>query len=360
MSDQSEAAKRSLEVKPGGSNPESPHKKQTQDVDMEGAPGWVRQLMKKMDNVEAKVEGVETKVDGMSAKVDEAVQAATKASEDVKDIEMKVDGLQTKVNYMEADLKEQGVKKEEWIAWRTGVEEKIAATEFKEPMEELTPDVKQKLDDIEKQLAGMKSKTKPHAEDRVVTMVVGGVGTNGDGDQAMDWLGSQIQAIQIRSPEDIYFKGDDFKGMLFCKFDQPEAAEKAIKELSKRKPEFKAGGSVFKPWFKQDVPISERAPLSFLLGLRWQLGEWGTYDKKIIKVDEKELTMTINKQEVAHVSTQSGSLQVEWRDEEWKMWKELQESSELKALVEAANKKIGQAKDNEAKGKGKGKGPKTQ
>ena len=86
------------------------------------------------------------------------------------------------------------------------------------------------------------------------------------------------------------------------------------------------------------------------------------YDKKIIKVDEKELTMIVNKQKVAQVSTQSGSLQVEWLDEEWKRWKELQESFELKALVEASNKKIGQAKDNEAKGKGKGKGkgPKTQ
>jgi hypothetical protein len=47
------------------------------------------------------------------------------------------------------------------------------------------------------------------------------------------------------------------------------------------------------------------------------IGEWGTYEKKTITVDEKTLTMKINKQVVAQVSTQSGSLQVEWLGEEW-------------------------------------------
>ena len=50
-------------------------------------------MVKKMNNVEAKVDGMESKIDRMSAKVDNAVQATTKASEDVKNIKMKVGGF---------------------------------------------------------------------------------------------------------------------------------------------------------------------------------------------------------------------------------------------------------------------------
>ena len=80
MSDQSEAAKRTLESKPGGSNPEPPGKKQAPNVDMEGAPGWVRQLVKNMDSLEANVDGAESKVDGMIAMVDNAAQAGAGAA----------------------------------------------------------------------------------------------------------------------------------------------------------------------------------------------------------------------------------------------------------------------------------------
>ena len=176
-----------------------------------------------------------------------------------------------------------------------------------------------------------------------------------DEDEAVDWISSQIKSLQVGEPEDIYFEGDAFKGMLFCKFDNSEMADKIIKELNKRKPEFKAKGSAFKPWFKQDAPIWERAPLSFLLGLRWQLGEWGE-DKKNIKVDEKALTMKFKGEVVACASIQSDKFKVDWLDSKWTEWKELQDSAELKALVQVASKKIEESCANAAKGKGKGKG----
>ena len=142
--------------------------------------------------------------------------------------------------------------------------------------------------------------------------------------------------------------------MLFCKYNEPEDAEKTIKELNKCRPECKVSGSVFKPWFKQDAPIRERAPLSFLLGLRWQVGEWG-YSKKAIKVDEKALTLKFNGKEVVQVKVQPDKLHIEWLDPKWAVWKELHESVEIKTLIEAASKKIAQAGESEAKGKGKGK-----
>ena len=94
---------------------------------------------------------------------------------------------------------------------------------------------------------------------------------------------------------------------------------------------------MFQLKFKHDAPIGERAPLSFLLGFRWQLGEWGEYDKKAIKVNDETLTIKYNGQVFAHASVKSDKLVVDWLDEEWKNWKKLQESHELNALVETAD-----------------------
>jgi hypothetical protein len=105
--------------------------------------------------------------------------------------------------------------------------------------------------------------------------VIGGAGKEQDEDEAIEWVNGQIKSLQVGAPDEIYFKGEVYKGLLFCKFDNQEKADKVIKELTRRTPEFKANASVYKPWFKQDAPIEQRAPLSFLLGLRCQLGEWG-------------------------------------------------------------------------------------
>ena len=84
----------------------------------------------------------------------------------------------------------------------------------------------------------------------------------------------------------------------------------------------------------------------------WQLGEWGE-DKKTIEFDEKALTMTFSKKEVVCASIHSGKFQVDWLDQKRNEWKELEDSVELKALVEAASKKTEQASANASKGTGK-------
>jgi hypothetical protein len=235
-----------------------------------------------------------------------------------------------------------------------GVASKIAAVQFKDTDEEVAPKLTQKLNDIEKELADMKNMGKPLMEEDGGIMVVGGVGTDGDENEAMAWISRHIKSFQIGAPEDVYFKGDTFKGLLFCKFDRMETADMAIKEFKKLKPDFKVWSEVFKAWFKQDAPAMERAQVSFLLGLRWQLGEWGQ-SKKNFKVDEKTLTMKVNGKEVIRVSIQNDKFHVTWEDQKWTEWRELQDSEELKALIEVATNKIEQAGANAAKGKGKGK-----
>ena len=132
----------------------------------------------------------------------------------------------------------------------------------------------------------------------------------------------------------------------------------AINELNKSKP--KLQGSEVR--FKKEAPIEERAPLSFLLGLRWQLGEWGE-NKKTIKVDENKMTLKFAGKLVVSVAVKADRLEVEWLTDDWKQWNELHDSAEMKALVETADKKLQHATEGKnvaCKGKkGKGKGTKA-
>ena len=349
MFDQSQAAKRTLESKPGGSNPEPPEKKQTPNVDMEGAPGWVRQLMKKMDNVEAKVDGVESKVDGMSAKVDNAVQAATKASEDVKDIEMKVGGLQTKMNAMEA--------------WRSDIEEKVAAAEFKDPLQDVSETeakMNKKLKDIEADIAKMKGPMANNFSDQkdndgmARTAVFGGFGGDGGGQREIDWLTTKLKEMNMDPAETPYFKGDTFKGLLFAKFRDAEMATKAIDMINKNK--LKHGENDIR--CKPDAPVEVRAIRSLLLGLRWQLNEWGSISKKSIRVDVPNGTMTVGGAPVMAVCIVENKLKVTWIDSAWEVWTELHQSTEMSEMIESGNKKLEQSALQKSAewGKGKGKG----
>ena len=92
-----------------------------------------------------------------------------------------------------------------------------------------------------------------------------------------------------------------------------------------------------------------------MLGLRWQLNQWGIYEKSQIKVDDNTMVMKIDRTPVLVVSTLKGRVNLEWLDEEWKNWRELHESPEFKKLIDNANENL--AKSAAAKPKGKGKGP---
>ena len=50
-----------------------------------------------------------------------------------------------------------------------------------------------------------------------------------------------------------------------------------------------------------------------MLGLRWQVDEWG-YNKKAIKMDEKTLTLKFNGKEAVQMKVQSDKLHIEWLD----------------------------------------------
>ena len=137
---------RKLGRKADGSNPGSPDKHKAKKEDDQ--PGWVKELLKKMDNVE-------TKMDGVTKNVENAVQAAKEAKEGLQQVETKIVTLQTEVATSKALVETEKKNRE---TWQAGMEERFSAIEFAEPAEDAKPsdpEMAEKLKDIEKKLAGM-------------------------------------------------------------------------------------------------------------------------------------------------------------------------------------------------------------
>ena len=212
-------------LKADGSNAESPEKKITKTGDGDDiTPGWAKQLM-------AKIDGMDGKMDGMTAKVDDAVKLAHEAKDQVKLVEVKLTSFRVEIDSMRKELNDNHKEKDERNQWQRQTDERLK-------------------DEIDKRIADIGKKfvvKQPLMDDRALTMVVGGVGLEGDEDTAKQWVIEQIQSIQVEPPKesDIYFKGDKYKGMLFCRFGKPETTDQVIRELIKSKLEFRANNAVF-------------------------------------------------------------------------------------------------------------------
>ena len=144
-------------------------------------------------------------------------------------------------------------------------------------------------------------------------------------------------------------KGDEFRGQIFAKFPNPETVDKVAATIEKSKPTISGREVKCKP----DREINIRAPLSLLLGLRWQLTEWG-WSKKEVKVKDEEMLMKVGGVPVVQASVVDFKVVLIWFDDTWKQWRELQDSSELTQLIATANDKLAKSAASQTKGKGKG------
>ena len=166
------------------------------------------------------------------------------------------------------------------------------------------------------------------------------------------WITQTLDQLRLPTPDTIYYKGDEFKGVMFTKFASVDDSTKAAMTLGKTKLSLNT-----KPiQCNSDRAIEVRAPMSFMLGLRWQLSQWGTYAKDQIKVDDKTLTMKIGREPILAVSVSEGRIQLTWLNDEWSKWQELQESAELQQLITTANDSLTKASAAQPKGKGKSTG----
>ena len=56
---------------------------------------------------------------------------------------------------------------------------------------------------------------------------------DGDGAAEIEWVESSVKQLGLVAPTSTYFKGEKFKGMLFCKFQKGEDASTALDALNK-------------------------------------------------------------------------------------------------------------------------------
>ena len=87
----------------------------------------------------------------------------------------------------------------------------------------------------------------------------------------------------------------------------------------------------------------------FLLGLRWQLGQWG-FVKREMAIDENYDTLSIEGKVILKIVISQHDLDIQWADE-WAQWQEFQECQELveigrksKAVLEKRGKGGGKSK----------------
>ena len=163
---------------------------------------------------------------------------------------------------------------------------------------------------------------------------------------AQEWVTTRFKALSLPPPSDVYIKGDEFSGILFAKLDSANTVEQVTRT--------KHMNGTSQVWCKKDKPFKERTALSFLLGLRRQLKEWGY--KRSIRVSEHDLSLLFHGKPVLSASVSDTKLSLHWIDKHWSEWAELQESAELTGLVQKANdsiKKYFDAVDGKGEGKGK-------
>ena len=93
--------------------------------------------------------------------------------------------------------------------------------------------------------------------------------------------------------------------------------------------------------------------MTFMLRLRRHLIDyWGL---RGVQVKEEELMMKVGRVPVMKATVNQGKMEVEWLDDGWKNWDELQKSEKWKELIRKAEESLDKA--SAWKGKGKGKGP---
>ena len=105
---------------------------------------------------------------------------------------------------------------------------------------------------------------------------------------------------------------------------------------------------------KNDFPLDRRVALSFSLGLRRQLIEWG-YAKLKVRIKEEDSALVIGGFPVLKAVVQDYKLNMDWTSAHWKLWADFVDSQEFTKLDKRAAETLTKAKDGKGKGDGKGK-----
>ena len=107
------------------------------------------------------------------------------------------------------------------------------------------------------------------------TAIFGGFSTFKDFEEVKRWVQDKFWEEWLPQLADIYFKGDVFKGIFFCRFETVAERDKVVENI--RRLFLKIQNE--KVWSAEDLPLDVRIPEHFLFGLKklFSTQEWG-YD----------------------------------------------------------------------------------
>ena len=145
-----------------------------------------------------------------------------------------------------------------------------------------------------------------------------------------------------------YTKGE-FKGLVFAKFSSKTERDAAVKLFRSNK--LILGGNAI--WAKEDLPLEERIPQSFLFGLKKLMIGWG-YEKMAVWVDLSKNQLLVGTDIVIALTVEGKELKTDiakdWQDD-------LRKDSNFTKLLDDSKEKLrlgGAATKGLRKGKVKG------
>ena len=182
------------------------------------------------------------------------------------------------------------------------------------------------INGLQSQVAALRTSESSAQPDYMRTTVIGGLDALPSLPDATTWLTTKLSALQGPSHIGTYMKSQVFQGLLFAKFRTSVDRDTAVALL--RKAEMHEKGK--KVWATQDLPMMQRVQKVFIMGLRWQLGEYG-FMKRDMEWDDKFTSLKVGPSVVVTVRISNHKLVCNWSPE-WAQWDDLQNSSELKRI----------------------------
>jgi hypothetical protein len=168
-------------------------------------------------------------------------------------------------------------------------------------------------------------------------------------ESAQKFVHDAISKAGLADPTDSFFKGEAFKGVLFCKYCDQASANLVINKLNRTK--LLHEGRQIK--CKIDLPVEQRSCLGFILGLRRQLIGWG-FVRRNLKVNDEIPMLSVGGLPVVSASIEDSKIKINWQDPTWESWSDLVCDKGYLDLVSTANKRLEDSTKNKQKGDGKG------
>ena len=227
-----------------------------------------------------------------------------------------------------------------------GVEGRVAFVEDEmKGRKSVDEDLDKRLKEMENNLSAVDGKI----TEEYTAILVGGLQSMAF-EEAHNWVKRTIKEKNLQEPTVVYHKGDVFTGIAFAEFSSSKGAEDAVKKISVAK--LKVGDDEI--WCKKDLPLHKRVALSFLLGLRRQLIEWG-FSRSKVRVKEEDHTLVVGGMTILKAEVKDNQLDLNWKADEWKSWADLVDSTEFRKLQDKVEETLKKAGDEKGSGEGKGK-----